>query len=173
LGAAISALIVAVVFQPLRTWIEAAVNKRFYAGKEDLVSGMVEVQPEYWGLLDQASLMRISLEHVRRALGTRHAAFFLAAAEGEFRWAAGGDGLAGGPTSIRLSEKQRRALEQKRVVAVETMVPLVVHVPVFVDRGKMNEVLGLLSIGARENGKGYSGDDLKGLADLGGRSAWH
>jgi hypothetical protein len=29
-GAAISAVIVAVVFQPLRTWIEAAVNRRFY-----------------------------------------------------------------------------------------------------------------------------------------------
>ena len=43
------------------------------------------------------------------------------------------------------------------------------HVPVYIDRGKTNEVLGLLSIGARDNGKGYSGDELKGLADLGGK----
>jgi GAF domain-containing protein len=49
------------------------------------------------------------------------------------------------------------------------MAPLAGHVPLFVDRGKSNEVLGLLSVGLRTNGRGYSGDDLKGLVELGNK----
>jgi MFS family permease len=168
-GAAISAVIVAAVFQPLRTWIEAAVNKRFYPKKEDLTSGLVEVQPEYWGFLDRPALLQVSMEHVCRVLGTNHAAFFLAAGGSEFRLAQQIDGSAGGVTSISVSEEQRKELEKKRVIAAEGSSSLVGHVPVHVDRGETNELLGLLSIGARENGKGYSGDDLKGLAELGGK----
>jgi hypothetical protein len=168
-GAAISAVIVAAVFQPLRTWIEAEVNKRFYPKKEDLTSGLVEVQPEYWGFLDRPTLLKISMEHVRRVLGINHTAFFLAAEGGEFRLAQQVDGSAGAVTSVPVSDEQRKELEKKRVIAAEGSGSLVGHVPVHVDRGETSEVLGLLSIGPRENGKGYSGDDLKGLAELGGK----
>ncbi|MFN2291594.1 MAG: hypothetical protein ACK2UC_10425 [Anaerolineae bacterium] len=168
-GTAISALIVAVVFQPLRTWIEAEVNKRFYPKKEDLASGLVEVHPEYWGFLDRPTLLRISMEHVRRVLGTNQATFFLASKRDAFRLAQRVDGSTGGVTSVQFTEEERRELEKKRVIAAEGSDPLVAHVPVYVDRGETSEILGLLSIGARENGKGYSGDDLKGLAELGGK----
>jgi hypothetical protein len=168
LGAAISALIVAAVFQPLRAWIEGAVNRRFYPKKIDLASGLVEVQPEYWAFLERPTLLRLSMEHVRRVLGTNYAAFFLAS-EGEFHLAQQVDGSAGDVTSVRVSEKERKELDKKRVIAAEGSGSLVGHVPVYVDRGETNEILGLLSIGARDNGKGYSGDDLKGLAELGGK----
>jgi hypothetical protein len=168
-GAAISALIVAVVFQPLRTWIEAGVNKRFYPEKQDLASGLVEVLPEYWSFLDRPTLLRISMEHVRHVMGTRLAAFYLPAGPEMFRLEQQIDGLADVAPSLRLSDKQRLDLGKKRVVAAEGGGAIAGHVPVYVDRGKTNEVLGLLSIGARENGKGYSGDDLKGLAELGGK----
>jgi hypothetical protein len=168
-GTAVSALIVAVVFQPLRTWIEAAVNRRFYPEKMDLASGLVEVQPDYWVFLNRPALLRVSMEHVCRVLGTNHAAFFLASEGSEFRLAQQVDGSAGGVTSVLVSEQQRHELEKKRVIAAEGSGLLAAHVPVYVDRGKANELFGLLSIGARENGKGYSGDDLKGLAELGGK----
>ena len=70
---------------------------------------------------------------------------------------------------LTFTEKQRSELEGKRVITANGTGLLVAHVPVFVDRGKANEVRALLSIGARANGKGYSGDDLKGLAELGGK----
>jgi hypothetical protein len=168
-GTAISALIVAVVFQPLRTWIESAVNRRFYPKKEDLASGLVEVKPEYWGFLDRPTLLRVSMEHVCRVLGTKSSAFFLTSRGGGFRLAQQVNGSAGGVTSVQVSEEERKELEKKRVIAAEDSGSLVGHVPVYVDRGETSEVLGLLSIGPRENGKGYSGDDLKGLAELGGK----
>jgi hypothetical protein len=58
---------------------------------------------------------------------------------------------------------------KKRVVASEGSSLIAGHVPLFIDRGESNELLGLLSVGARANGKGYSGDDLKGLVELGNK----
>lgn len=169
LGAAISAMIVAVFFQPMRTRIEGFVDARFYPQKIDLATGLVEVQPEYWGFLTLDSLLRFSMDHVRRVLGTKHAAFYLASGAGEFRLEQQVGDSAGGATSIVVHDRPRQELEKKRVITAEGAGSLVGHVPVYVDRGNANEVLGLLSIGARENGKGYSGDDLHALAELGGK----
>jgi hypothetical protein len=168
-GAGVSALVVAIVFQPLRAWVEAKVNARFYPQKIDLASGLVEVQPEYWGFLQLDTLIRFSMDHVCRVLGTKRAAFYLASGPGEFRLEQQVDDSAAGVTSITLSDKSRQDLEKKRVSVAEGVEALVGHVPVYVDRGQANEVLGLLSIGARENGRGYSGDDLRALAELGGK----
>lgn len=169
LGAAISAMIVAVFFQPMRTRIEGFVDARFYPQKIDLATGLVEVQPEYWGFLTLDSLLRFSMDHVRRVLGTKHAAFYLASGAAEFRLEQQVGDSAGGATSIVVHDRPRQELEKKRVITAEGAGSLVGHVPVYVDRGNANEVLGLLSIGARENGKGYSGDDLHALAELGGK----
>jgi hypothetical protein len=78
------------------------------------------------------------------------------------------NGSAKGYPVVILSKKQRDELNGKRVVAGEGLGLLVGHVPIFIDRGKSNEILGLLSVGKRVNGRGYSGDDLKGLVELGG-----
>ncbi len=169
LGAAISAVIVAVVFQPLRDRIEAFVDKHFYPQKLDLATGLVEVNPEYWSFLDQESLIRLATEHVRNVLGTEHAALYLANGPDQFGLAGQQNGSAKGHPVITLSKRQHNELQKKRVVASEGMGPLVGHVPLFIDRGKSNELLGLLSIGKRTNGRGYSGDDLKGLVELGGK----
>ncbi len=168
-GAAISALVVAVVFQPLRTWIEEWVNRRFYPEKLDLASGLVEVQPEFWGFLDRPTLIRVSMEHVCRALGTPGAAFFESAKPGEFRLAGQIAGSAGKARVVRPTPKDLAELGRKRVVAAAGSGLLAGHVPIYVDRGKAAELLGVLSFGPRASGKGYSGDDLQGLVELGGK----
>ena len=169
LGAAASALVVAVVFQPLRAWIEGWVNRRFYPEKADLASGMVEVQPEYWGFLDRGALMRIAMDHVRSVMGTSHAAFYLEAEPGTFHLEGRAAGSEGPAATIALSDRSRLDLEKKRVARVVDGGPVSAHVPLYVDRGKATEVLGLLAIGERSNGQGYSGDDLRALAELGGK----
>jgi hypothetical protein len=43
------------------------------------------------------------------------------------------------------------------------------YVPLFIPRIGPNEVIGLLALSERQNGRGYSGDDLKALVQLGGK----
>ncbi len=169
LGAAISAVIVAVVFQPLRSRIETFVDKRFYPQKLDLASGLVEVEPAYWGFLDRETLIRLAMGHVCGVLGTEHAAFYLASSPGKFQLVGKLNSSVQEKTTITLSKKQQEELQKKRVVASEGKGALTGHIPMFIDRGNYNELLGLLSIGSRKNGKGYSGDDLKGLVELGNK----
>jgi hypothetical protein len=169
LGAALSAVIVAVFFQPLRARIEKVVDKRFYPQKLDLATGLVEVQPEYWSFLNQETLIRLAMMHVRNVLGTDHAAFYLAAGPDRFELAQQLEDSAQGHTTITLSAKQLEELQKKRVISSEGTGLLTGHIPLFIDRGKTNELLGLLAIGSRTNGKGYSGDDLRGLVEFGGK----
>jgi len=153
----------------LRSRIEAFVDKRFYPQKLDLASGLVEVEPAYWGFLDRKTLMRLAMGHVCSVLGTEHAAFYLTSGPDKFQLAGKLNGLSGEEVTITLSKKQQEELQKKHVVASEGKGLLTGHIPVFIDRGKSNELLGLLSIGSRTNGKGYSGDDLKGLVELGNK----
>jgi hypothetical protein len=169
LGAAISAVIVAVIFQPLRDRITVFVDKRFYPHMLDLASGLVEMRPEYWTILDRETLVQLAMEHVSDVLGTEHAAFYLASDLDRFQLMGQLNDAVQGAPALTLSKKQLDGLRKKRVVASEDMRPLAGHVPLFIDRGKSIQLLGLLSIGSRANGRGYSGDDLKSMVDLGGK----
>jgi hypothetical protein len=169
LGAAISAVIVAVVFQPLRDRIEAFVDKHFYPRKLDLASGLVEVQPEYWGFLDQEMLTQLAMEHVSNVLDTEDVAFYLPVGKDRFRLVGQLNGPSHSEATLGLTDEQYEELMKKRVVASDEIAPLEGLVPLFIDRGMSNEILGLLAVGSRASGKGYSGDDLKGLVELGGK----
>ena len=64
---------------------------------------------------------------------------------------------------LHLSSSQEDELHRKRVVANDGGGEAAGYVPIFIDRRKAIEVLGVLAIGDREDGRGFSGDDLKGL----------
>ena len=94
---------------------------------------------------------------------------YLASSTDQFRLAGTFSGAAQEQGTITLSKEQQEELQKKRVITSEGNGSLTGHTPVFIERGKANELLGLLSIGSRTNGKGYSGDDLKGLIELGNK----
>jgi hypothetical protein len=168
LAAAVSAVVVAVIFQPLRTRVQAFVDKRFYPQKADLATGLVEIMPEFWAFLDRNTLIPAAQDHVRAVLGVPFTAIYLAEEDGAFELAAQGESPPETPAHIEPTAKQEAELRLKRVVSSETAGPAVGYVPIHVDRGRAVELIGLLAIGKRTNGRGYSGDELKALADLGG-----
>jgi len=169
LGAAISAVVVAVIFQPLRSRVQAFVDKRFYPQKADLASGLVEIQPGFWSLLDRQTLVSVAQEHARRALGVSYSVFFLPVSDGIFASVAHEEAPQAETSRLELSPQQMDELHQKRVIANTNGGAAAGYVPIHVDRGRTTELLGLLAIGTRDDGRGYSGDDLKGLVDLGGK----
>jgi hypothetical protein len=169
LGAAISAVVVAVIFQPMRSRVQAFVDSRFYPEKEDLASGLVEVLPEYWAFLNDRKLLQIAQVHIQSALGIRMTAFYGAGGGSGYVLRPEGQPDKGLPMALNLSPTQEEALHRKRVVANDDGGEAAGYVPIFVDRKKVIELLGVLAIGERENGRGFSGDELKGLVELGGK----
>jgi len=169
LGAAISAVVVAVIFQPMRSRVQSFVDQRFYPQKADLASGLVEILPGFWPLLDRQTLVSAAQDHARRALGIAHAAFFFGSSDGVFERVSLDASPSDGPSRLELTRQQTGELLKKRVIANTNGGPAAGFVPIHVDRGRTTELLGLLAVGKRENGRGYSGDELKALADLGGK----
>jgi hypothetical protein len=102
-------------------------------------------------------------------LRTAQVGFYLASTPGQFQLAGQEAARENGHPSISLSPKQKEELLKKRVVASESSGLIAGYVPLFIDRGDAIELLGLLSVGKRTDGKGYSGDDLKGLVSLGNK----
>ncbi|MGA9532287.1 MAG: hypothetical protein WBR18_06180 [Anaerolineales bacterium] len=168
LGAAIGAVTVAVIFQPLRSRIQDFVDKRFYPQKANLTSGLVEVESGYWPFLDQQRLIDLSIEHISSALGTPDSALHLRADAG-FRLAGQRGEADSVPDHLVISDDEVKELKRGRVVPADPPGPWAGHIPVFVDRGQSIELLGLLSIGERSNGRGYSGDELRAMVELGGK----
>ena len=169
LGAAVSAVVVAVIFQPLRTRVQTFVDKHFYPQQDDLTTGLVEIMPEFWAFLDRSTLIPVAEDHVRAVLGVPFTAFYLAEQEGGFKLVETGDTPPGVPSRIKPTASQVDELIRKRVVAAEVSGHAIGYVPIHLDRGRTAELLGLMAIGKRTNGRGYSGDELKALADLGGK----
>jgi GAF domain-containing protein len=145
------------------------VDKRFYPQKADLASGLVEIQPGFWSLLDRQTLVSVAQEHARRALGVSYSVFFLPVSDGIFASVAHEEAPQAETSRLELSPQQMDELHQKRVIANTNGGAAAGYVPIHVDRGRTTELLGLLAIGTRDDGRGYSGDDLKGLVDLGGK----
>ena len=65
--------------------------------------------------------------------------------------------------------KDMKELQRARAAAWEEAPDFAGYIPLFIPRVGPNEVLGLLALSERKNGRGYSGDDLKALAELGGK----
>lgn len=166
---AVSAVVVAVIFQPMRTWLQAIVDKRFYPEKEELASGLVEVLPEHWAFLNDRKLFQIVQAHVSRALGVDFTAVYLVVGDSDYKLVQDGKTSQGIPILLRLSSCQEAELRRRRVEANDDSGPAAGYVPIFIDRRNSIDKLGLLAVGGREKGRGYSGDDLKGMAELGGK----
>lgn len=70
-----------------------------------------------------------------------------------------------GSRTLKLTAKAQTELEKGKVLSQE---PFNLLVPLYVPRLREKEVVGVLGIGLRKNGRGYSTDDRRALVELGG-----
>lgn len=166
--ALISAIVVASVFQPIRSRLETWVDKRFYPERRDLTEGLVEIQPSFWPFRSVEQLMDACLDHVCQVLACRETAIYLGPEEGPFRPVRSRGSDLGGLTAIAPTKAQSARLSRKKAVSSVPPDRTSAYIPIYVDRHKEVLLLGVLSMGPRTDGRGYSGDELKGLAVLGG-----
>lgn len=162
-AAAASALIVATVFQPLRGSLEGWINRRVYSDNSKLARELVEISDPRF-TLSKPALARLVAERVSKVMGSEHGAVYFADGAG-YRLAAAAKGTKA-PARLRLDKKTQPALEAGKTL---TGGPLHLLAPLYVPRLRSKQVVGLLAIGLRKQGRGYSSDDRAALAELGGQ----
>ena len=165
----LSTLLAASVVQPARTRIETWINKRFFPEKRQLENGFIEIEPRFWGHLDINQIAQLTVERVCGIMNAPKGAFLVRNKKGIYLPVAShGIDLSAVPSWVP-DAKDKKELQMGRVTLWEENKDFQGYVPLSVPRIGPNEVIGLLALSERKNGRGYSGDDLMALVQLGGK----
>lgn len=168
-AAAVAAIFVASIFQPLRTWVENSINRRLFPENIDLSQGLIEINPDFWDWVGLPKIMNASLDHVEDIYSCSAAAIYLKKSENEFLPVA----ALGIPLNklepCKLNKEEQESLQRKKGILHERVDPFAISIPIHLPRRKGAEILGILRLGRRKQGRGYSGDDLKTLVSFGAK----
>lgn len=164
-AAVVSALIIASIFQPLRTRIEGWVNKHFYPDNLNLAKEFIEFSPQFQSFIRLEDLLRIVTKKIRGLVKVKHAAVYLADKRGVLRRVNAYPALSVSRATFTPAKAVRKELTIGHVVSNGEQQGALV--PLYVKRLKANDLIGVLDLGPHVNKTGFSSDDKKALGKLG------
>jgi hypothetical protein len=166
LGALLSSLQVAAIYRPVRKWVEKWVNTRFYRDRIDYSEALIELRPEMWNFLTPTDLCQTLVTIIPALLQSASGAMFLQDRNTltltEVHNIHPSDAY-----KFRFTEDTLKKLENATIVSLHEEGPFAMLVPLTVSRLKVNDLVGVLAIGPRTQGRGYSRDHLADLSALG------
>jgi hypothetical protein len=165
----LSTLLAASIVQPARKRIEKWINRRFFPEKRQLETGFIEIEPEFWTYLDIDQVAQLVVQRVCAIMQAPRGAFMIRNPEGVYEPVASHGIELGKVEAWKPDRDDMKELQRERAAAWEESPHFHGYIPLFIPRVGPNEVLGLLALSKRKGGRGYSGDDLKALAALGGK----
>jgi hypothetical protein len=169
LGALLSSLQVAVIYKPVRKWVEKSINDRFYKDRIDYSEALVELQPEMWTYLTPVDLGHILVTKVPMLLQSTNAALFMQERQGPNLTEVHNIHPAEA-YKLQFTPETMKKMDNATVLSLPEGGPFSILVPLTVARLKVYDLVGVLAIGPRTQGRGYSRDHLNDLSAL-GRSA--
>lgn len=168
-AAAVAAIVVASLFTPIRTRVENAINRRLFPENIDLSQGLVELNANLWSWVKLPKVLDSTLEHLEAIYGHEQSAIYLLDTKKGYVPAA-----QRGLTKSQLGRfsptaAQQELLDQKKGLINEDGKPFVLTIPIYLARRKGPEQVGVLCLGKRKQGRGFSGGDIKTLAAFGAK----
>jgi len=168
-------LAIATLFQPLRRRLQTFVDRSFYREQVDFRQAFLEFSRELRAIINLRELLQVLSARTAELLHVVHGVIFLADEKGEF----------GVAQAHNLSSKESEALSLKayslgRLRTGGVMLPLndslfKLLVPLMAPKRSGDELVGVLALGPRLSGQGYSVNDqrlLKGLANQAGTAIY-
>ncbi len=156
----------ALMFVPLRDTLQNFVDSRFKPEEVDFSGSIVEFAPEAQLMLTSGDILKILTHQVREQLNVTEAEIYLKYESGELILA---EPIKPEADAISLSmHQQERAILEKGDVLVPTDTSRYsLYLPLTLKRASKPDFLGVLALGSRENGVGYSSIVLKSLKKFG------
>jgi MFS family permease len=168
-AAAVAAIVVASLFTPVRTWVENGINRRLFPENIDLSQGLIELNENLWNWFSLPRILDSTLEHLEAIYGHQVSAIYLRNTLADYRPAAsrGIDKSELKPYEPTTAEQE--VFQHKKGILDEGGKPFVLTVPVYLARRRAPELIGVLRLGKRKQGRGFSGGDVKTLAGFGAK----
>ncbi|MCW5874720.1 MAG: hypothetical protein KIS88_08775 [Anaerolineales bacterium] len=168
-AAAVAAIVVASLFTPIRTRVEGAINRRLFPENIDLSQGLVELNANLWNWLSLTRILDSTLEHLEAIYGHEQSAIYLRRSASEYiAVAARGIPMADLPIH-QASPAEQDQLAHKKGILNDEAKPFVLTTPIYLARRKGPELIGIVCLGKRKQGRGFSGGDIKTLSAFGAK----
>jgi GAF domain-containing protein len=174
----VSTLVIAALFLPLRRRLQSFIDRRFYREKVDFRQAFADFTRDVRTILDLDELVQTLVTRTTDLLHIAHGAVFLRTAAEDFRLAAAHDTPQGknaseqhAMPSLPLDGKILERLQAGMVIELARPSRFPLLVPLRVPQTNGNELIGVLALGPRLSGQGYSRGDqtvLLSLADQAG-----
>ncbi len=164
----VSTLVTAVLINPVRQRIQTFIDQRFYRGKIDLAQELTEFSREIRTIIDLSELLDVLIHRMIDLWHVSHGAMFLRGPDGQFH-IAHAHNLPEDITGTQLDDKEAIArLETNHPVLPQGNSPFNLLIPLISTHGEGSGLIGVLALGPRLSGQGYSTNDtnlLMGMAD--------
>lgn len=156
----------AILFVPLRDGLQNFVDSRFKPEEIDFSGTIVEFAPEAQLMLNSNDILKILALQVREQLSVAEVEIYLRHENGDLVLTE--PVKPDSETSVlSISRKERAILEKGEVLVPADSSHYSLHLPLTLKRASKPEFLGVLALGLRENGVGYSSSVLKSLKKFG------
>ncbi len=167
IAAALAAVFVAGLFQPLRTRLEKVMNHWLLPENIDLTEGLMEINPILWQYFSTQQILQASLKHLEDIYSFSSAAIYILGAGGKYYPEVTLNLAIDSLEPIIPSQKQMELFKQKKGHITENDPLFSVIIPVYISRRKTPQLLGILCLGKRAKDKGFSTNDLRTLSGFG------
>jgi hypothetical protein len=166
-----STLVIAALSRPLRDRVQIFIDRRFYREKVDSRRAFVEFGRELRTLIELPELERTLVNRVTDLLHIRYGALYLRGAGARFLPAYAGRIPSEANADLVPNPDEIRRLGNGEIVNRPSSPPFPLLVPLIASQPGSGAPLGILALGPRLSGEGYSREDqsiLLGLADQAG-----
>jgi hypothetical protein len=155
-----------ILFIPLRDGLQNFVDSRFKPEEIDFSGSIVEFAPEAQLMLTSNDILKILAGQVREQLNVSDAEIYLKTEKGDLILSepVAGEAEAG---ILSIPQKERAILEKGDVLVPVDTTRYSLFLPLTLKRASKPEFLGVLALGLRENGVGYSSTVLNSLKKFG------
>ena len=165
-AAVISALPVATAFNPLREKLQKWVDRYYKPEEVNFSNTFVEFTPQVREILTTSKIIQTLSEQVKKQLNVDFAKVFLFEQDNNLQYAETTP-ISEEQNKLVLEDKQLAQLKNGKVVVDSDGIPFSLLVPLFVQRARIPDFLGVIVLGRRLEGKGYSTQILNNLQALG------
>jgi hypothetical protein len=162
----ISVLPVAAAFNPMRDRLQALIDRYFKPEEVNFSDTFIEFTPAVREMLTTESIIKTLSEQVKRQLNVDFARIYLYQADGQLLPAI--VGLSPEENNqLVLNEIQLAQLQSGKIIVDDDGIPYSLVIPLIVPRANIPDFLGVIMLGKRLSGKGYSTPILNNLQTLG------
>jgi signal transduction histidine kinase/DNA-binding response OmpR family regulator len=160
----ISTLIIAALFNPIRSTLQDIIDRLFYRTKVDYQEAMTKFSLEIRTMIELPELLNALLQRTTEWLYIQYAAIYLLTDSGNYILAQEKN-LPEAPNTLEVGEENILLLSEDRIIErLSTTFPILV--PLTAQRGSTLELIGILALGPRHSGHGYSQRDQALLTSL-------